>query len=65
VLRRSGNPVQKVKSELSQKVIYLDSPLIDLSATEIRKKIKMGIDVSELIPPSVLKIINDYGLYRD
>ena len=65
VLRRPGIPFQKVKIELNQKVTYLDSPLINLSATEIRKKIRMGIDVSELIPPSVLKIINDYGLYRE
>lgn len=64
VLRRSGFPIQKVESQLSKKVTYLDSPFIDLSATEIRKKIKMGIDVSELIPSSVLNIINRYGLYR-
>jgi nicotinate-nucleotide adenylyltransferase len=65
VLRRTGTDGQKVKSQFSQNVTYLDSPTIDLSATEIRKKIKMGIDVSELIPPSVLKIINEYGLYRN
>jgi len=65
VLRRSGPHLRKVSSELGRKVIFLDSPIIDVSATDIRKKIKMGIDVSELLPPSVLKIINDYKLYRD
>ena len=65
VIRRSIVDIQKVDSDYSQKVTYLESPIIDMSATEIRKKILQRIDVSDLIPPSVSKVINEYGLYRD
>ena len=65
VIRRSGTDDQKINSKYIQKVTFLESPIIDISATEIRNKINLGIDVSDLLPPSVLKVINDYGLYRD
>jgi nicotinate-nucleotide adenylyltransferase len=63
VIRRSGTDDQKINSKYIQKVTFLESPIIDISATEIRNKINLGIDVSDLLPPSVLKVINDYGLY--
>ena len=65
VIRRSGTDDQKMNSKDIHKVTFLESPIIDISATEIRNKINLGIDVSDLLPPSVLKVINDYGLYRD
>ena len=65
VIRRSGTEDQKINSKYIQKVTFLESPIIDISATEIRNKINLGIDVSDLLSPSVLKVINDYGLYRD
>ena len=57
VIRRSVTNVQKVN--------FLESQIIDISSTEIRNKINLGIEVSDLLSPSVLKVINDYGLYRD
>jgi nicotinate-nucleotide adenylyltransferase len=65
VIRRALKEDRKVNPEITQKVTFLDSPLIDLSATDIRNKIRSGIDVSDLVPPAVLKIINEVGLYRD
>ena len=65
VLRRSIDDPHNVDNAYSQEVIFLDSPLIDVSATEIREKIRQGSDVSKLIPPAVSKIIDDHGLYRD
>jgi nicotinate-nucleotide adenylyltransferase len=65
VIRRSGSPEDDLIDIYNQKVTYLESPIIDLSSSDIRYKIRSGIDVSDLIPPTVLKIINTYGLYRD
>ena len=65
VIRRSAKDIEDVKSKYAQKVTFLESPIIDISASEIRENINRGHDVSELIPSSVLKLIDDYGLYRE
>ncbi len=38
-------------------------PLINISATEIRRRLAQGQDVSELLPASVLEYIRPRGLY--
>ena len=65
VMRRSINDGHNLNIDYFKKAIYLESPIIDISATEIRKKIRSKIDVSQLVAPAVLKIINDNGLYSD
>ena len=45
-------------------VIKLDSPVIEISSSDLRNRIKAGEDVSEYIDQSVLKYINEKGLYR-
>ena len=45
-------------------VIKLDAPVIDISSSEIRKRIKAGEDVSRYMDPKVLKFINEKGLYK-
>ena len=46
-------------------MIYLNTPLFNISSTLIREKIKSGEDVSSLLPNSVLKIIQENNLYKD
>ena len=43
----------------------IDDVNVDLSSTEIRKKISNGEDVSSLVPKTVLEYINENNLYRD
>ncbi len=64
VIRRSMEKIPDINTDIDKKVHYLDSPIIDISSTEIRNKIKRGIDVSNLVPTPVLKLIDEYGLYR-
>ncbi len=45
-------------------VIKLDSPVIDISSTELRAMIKNGEDVSRYIDSEVLKYIEERGLYK-
>ncbi len=45
-------------------VIKLDSPVIDISSTELRASIKRGEDVSDYVDGAVLKYISEKGLYR-
>ena len=45
-------------------VIKLDSPVIDLSSSEIRQKIRNKEDISDLVDSEVLKYIEEKGLYQ-
>ncbi len=40
------------------------TPLIDISSTEIRKKLAAGEDVSDMLHPAVADYIYKHGLYR-
>ncbi len=42
----------------------LDTPLVDISATEIRRRVKAGESIDTLTPPAVAQYIRDHGLYR-
>ena len=46
------------------RVVFAPVERIDLSSTEIRNRVRAGDDVSRLLPPSVLEIIEREGLYR-
>jgi nicotinate-nucleotide adenylyltransferase len=61
IYRRSGsrNPV------LEHKNIHLtDFPMMDVSSTEIRHKVKERTSIAGLIDPSVEALIQHYGWYR-
>jgi nicotinate-nucleotide adenylyltransferase len=45
-------------------VIKLDSPVIEISSTDIRARIKSGEDVSDYVDGEVLKYIQEKGLYK-
>ena len=45
-------------------MIYLESPFFNISSTEIREKIKNKIDISNLVPIKVKKIIEEKKLYE-
>jgi nicotinate-nucleotide adenylyltransferase len=41
----------------------VETPLIDISSTEIRKRLSTGRDVSGMVCPKVLQYIREHGLY--
>ncbi|MGA2173162.1 MAG: nicotinate (nicotinamide) nucleotide adenylyltransferase [Sedimentisphaerales bacterium] len=41
----------------------IETPLIDISSTEIRKRLAAGQDVSGMVCPKVLQYIREHGLY--
>jgi len=49
-------------TRLQQHIIY--TPQFDISATDIRSRIRRGLPVNELIPPKVLQYITDNNLYK-
>ncbi len=56
-------PLEAVIPGLSQRVIVLDKPEIDVDATEIRSRVARGLEVSQLVPKPVDEYIKQHGLY--
>ncbi len=50
---------------LSQRVILLDKPEIDISATVIRERVMLGLPVDHLVPEAVAEYIQKHHLYRN
>ncbi len=48
---------------LSQRVILMDKPEIDISAVAIRDRIAKGLSISHLVPEPVERYIRQHGLY--
>jgi nicotinate-nucleotide adenylyltransferase len=48
---------------LSQRVILLDSPRIDINASEIRRWVGQGLSIHHLVPESVERYIKQHKLY--
>lgn len=48
---------------ITRRLVILDKPLIDISASDIRRKASKGEDISCLVPPSVAEYIKAHRLY--
>ncbi len=64
VLPRPGFALDAVRPEYLARVRLLQTPLLDISATEIRRCIIRGQSVADLVPPAVAAYIREHGLYR-
>jgi nicotinate-nucleotide adenylyltransferase len=49
---------------LSDRVIFLDKPEVNISATDVRKRIVKGLPINQMVPEKVEKYIKENGLYR-
>jgi nicotinate-nucleotide adenylyltransferase len=50
---------------LSSRLVRLDKPEIDISATDIRKRVAQGLSIDHLVPKAVAQYIGKHKLYID
>jgi nicotinate-nucleotide adenylyltransferase len=56
--------VNKIIPGLTECLIIMERPLLDISATQIRERVAKGLDISNLVPAAVERYIKEKGLYR-
>jgi nicotinate-nucleotide adenylyltransferase len=44
--------------------LMVDAPLMDISATEVRRRVREGLSVRYMVPEAVRRYIEERGLYR-
>jgi nicotinate-nucleotide adenylyltransferase len=57
--------IDKVIPGLCQRIILMERPMIDISATQIRQRVSKGLYISNLVPASVAEYIKEKGLYHN
>lgn len=65
VFPRSGFPFSDVKNEFAKAAQIVSVPSIGISASDIRRKVKMGRSIRYMVPPAVEDYIVRHRLYRD
>lgn len=45
-------------------IILLTNPILEVSSTEIKEKLKLGMSIHNLVPGEIEKYIDEYALYR-
>jgi nicotinate-nucleotide adenylyltransferase len=61
VYQRKGFDDSKM---VRDKVAFIEAPLIEISSTEIRKMIKVGMNIRYYVPDSVVEEIDKSRLYK-
>ncbi|HEX7572245.1 MAG TPA: nicotinate-nucleotide adenylyltransferase [Bacteroidota bacterium] len=64
VMNRPGFAGAPADPSLPSDMIQCPVPSIDISATEIRRRVQTGLTISYLVPPSVSRYIGRHRLYR-
>ena len=56
--------IEKRLPDIRQRVIVMERPQIDISATDIRQLVSQGLPIDHLVPEEVARYIREHHLYR-
>ena len=62
--RPGSHDLSTIEPSESGKVVFLEGPMVDISGTEIRRRVSLGLSVRYLVPDEVEHYIRRYGLYE-
>ncbi len=62
--RQAGGELPPSVGALQPRVEWLLMPRLEVSASEIRRRVAQGMSIRYLVPPSVEAYIGEHGLYR-
>jgi nicotinate-nucleotide adenylyltransferase len=55
---------KNIESTYKKEILYLEIPIIDVSSTAIKEKIKLNRQINYLLPCGIEEVINRYILYK-
>jgi nicotinate-nucleotide adenylyltransferase len=64
VMNRPHHQKQLNETIGTKNIVFIDVPNIDISSTEIRKRVREGKSVRQMVPPAVDDYIRTNGLYK-
>jgi nicotinate-nucleotide adenylyltransferase len=64
VMRRKIDVIPEKKNKYFDKAILVDTPSIEINATQIRKRVKDDLMIDFLVPKKVKEYIYDLNLYK-
>lgn len=64
VMKRPDYILDNVRKEFLEKVVIVNTPLLDVSSTVIREKVKKNESIKSLVLPEIEKYIKQNNLYK-
>ena len=58
-----ADALEKEVPGISQRLVWLDMPRIDISSTAVRDRVRQGLPIRYWVPPAVEEYIRQHGLY--
>ena len=63
VYGRPGQQIEAIDPIVRERMLFIEGKELDISSTEVRRKVSHGESIQGLVPPEVEKVITEEGRY--